>query len=75
MAESSTTTPACTVARFRDRSGASHRVIVRPIPSGWEIIDVATRVLDRLDGAYDDRGNADAIARAFAEQHRQRPLR
>jgi hypothetical protein len=76
MANSATTTtPPRTVARFRDRAGASHRVIIRVIPNGWEIIDVATRVLDTLDAAYDDADNANAIVRAFVEQHRQRPQR
>jgi len=75
MAKSATTAPPRTVARFRDRAGATHRVIIRTIPSGWEIIDVSMRVLDTLDATYDDPGSATAIARAFVEQHCQRPQR
>ena len=75
MAKSATTAPPRTVARFRDRAGATHRVIVLTVPNGWEIIDVSMRVLDTLDAAYDDPGSANAIAKAFVEQHRQRPQR
>ncbi len=71
MATTQTTAQPRTVARFRDRAGTTHRVIIRSTATGWEIIDIATRVLDTLDAAYDDASSAEAIARAFAAQHRQ----
>jgi hypothetical protein len=75
MAKPATTKPPRTIARFRDHAGISHRVVLRTTDSGWEVLDVATRLLDRLDAAYDDHASAEAIARAFAEQHRQRSTR
>jgi hypothetical protein len=62
-----------TVERFQDRNGASHRVLIRPVPGGWQVIDIATRVLDTLDASLDDRACAEAIARAYAEEHRWPP--
>jgi hypothetical protein len=62
-----------TVERFHDRGGACHRVLIRQVPGGWQVIDIATRVLDQLDAATDDRVGAEAIARAFAEEHRWPP--
>jgi hypothetical protein len=69
-----TTTPATqTVARFTDTDGTRHRVLVRDTDTGWEVIDLATRVLDRLDARSDERAGAEAIARDFAAEHDARP--
>ena len=69
--DTTTTTKATTVARYRDRTGATHRVIVRATDGVWEILDVATRLVDRLDGAYDDLDAAQALARVWAGEQRR----
>jgi hypothetical protein len=70
-----TTAQTSTVARYRDRAGLAHRVLVRATEDGWEILDVATRLVDRLHAAYDDRDAAEALARAFAAEQRERSPR
>lgn len=64
-----------TIERFRDRAGATHRVIVRSVRGGWQIVDIATRLLDKLDHQHDDRNAAEAIAHEFAQEHRWPPQR
>ncbi len=76
MATTPTSTEAATtVARYRDSAGARHRVIVRASAGGWEIIDVGSLLVDRLDAAYDERSAAEALAREYAARQRQRPPR
>jgi hypothetical protein len=59
------------VARYRDRDGAEHSVIVRVIDGGWEVVDENGddgKLVEALSDPPDDLGCAEAIARDYARQ-------
>ena len=58
--------------RYRDASGALHHVCVDRAPCGfWRVLDVgptATRLVEELTGCDDERPQAEALARDYAQQ-------
>lgn len=58
------------VARFRAPDGADHTVAVRAVKDGWQIVDQngnGRLVVDTLTDPRDEREQAEAVARDYAE--------
>ena len=58
------------VARFRAPDGADHTVAVRAVKDGWQIVDQngsGHEVVDTLTDPRDEREQAEAVARDYAE--------
>ena len=57
---------------YRDATGAVHHVRVEPAPCGcWRVLDVGpaeTRLVEELTGCDDERPQAEALARDYAQQ-------
>ena len=58
--------------RYRDAGGAVHHVCVDRSPCGfWRVLDVGptgTRLVEELTGCDDERPQAEALARDYAQQ-------
>jgi len=58
--------------RYRDAGGALHHVCVDRAPCGfWRVLDVGphgARLIEELTGCDDQRPQAEALARDYAEQ-------
>jgi hypothetical protein len=58
------------VARFRAPDGADHTVAVLPVEDGWQIVDQngqRRQVVDTLTDPRNEREQAEAVARDYAE--------
>jgi hypothetical protein len=58
------------VARFRAPDGADHTVAVLAVKEGWQVVDQNGRgreVVDTLTDPRDEREQAEAVARDYAE--------
>ena len=58
------------VARFRAPDGADHTVTVQPMKDGWQVVDQdgkGRQVVDTLTDPRDEREQAEAVARDYAE--------
>jgi hypothetical protein len=58
------------VARFCAPDGADHSVAVVPVEDGWQIVDQngkGRQVVDTLTDPRDEREQAEAVARDYAE--------
>jgi hypothetical protein len=58
------------VARFRAPDGADHTVTVLTVDEGWQIVDQngkGRQVVDTLTDPRDEREQAEAVARDYAE--------
>ena len=58
------------VARFRASDGADHTVAVLAVEDGWQVLDQngkGRQVVDTLTDPRDEREQAEAVARDYAE--------
>jgi hypothetical protein len=58
------------IGSYRDADGARHKLVVRQIAEGWQVLDIdvrsdTARVVDALPDDQDGRPQAEAIARDY----------